>query len=203
MPTKEQTTRDRIVEAAADLFYRRGFDHTSFADIADAVQISRGNFYYHFKSKDEILSAVIQARLSERDEMLDRWDTEDERPEDRIRSVVDIQTRNRSLILRYGCPIGTLCTELGKLNHTARSEADQLFRLFRTWLRRQFTLLGRRDSADSLAMHILARTQGVASLASALRDKAFIRREVREIHDWLDAQAERATPPAPRKRRVH
>ncbi|MDD9913854.1 MAG: helix-turn-helix domain containing protein, partial [Rhodospirillaceae bacterium] len=37
------------------LFYRHGFDHTSFADIAEAVQISRGNFYYHFRTKDDIL----------------------------------------------------------------------------------------------------------------------------------------------------
>jgi TetR/AcrR family transcriptional regulator, transcriptional repressor for nem operon len=202
-PQKDQTTRDRIVQAADDLFYRRGFEHTSFADIADAVQISRGNFYYHFKSKDEILSAVIRARLSEAEEMLGLWDTEGEGPVDRIRSFVDILTRNRSLILRHGCPIGTLCTELAKLDHAARPEADQVFTLFRTWLRRQFTLLGRRDNADALAMHLLARTQGVATLASALRDEAFIRREVNEMHDWVAAHAAGAVHPAPEKRRPH
>ncbi len=57
------TTRDRIVQAADQLFYRQGFEHTSFSDIADDVQISRGNFYYHFKTKDEILDAVINVRL--------------------------------------------------------------------------------------------------------------------------------------------
>ncbi|MEK9971095.1 MAG: helix-turn-helix domain-containing protein, partial [Ferrovibrio sp.] len=51
----DRTTRDDIVEAADGLIYRRGYDHTSFADIADAVRISRGNFYYHFRTKDEIL----------------------------------------------------------------------------------------------------------------------------------------------------
>ena len=47
-------TRAQIVEAADQLFYERGFEHTSFADIAAQVQISRGNFYYHFRTKDEI-----------------------------------------------------------------------------------------------------------------------------------------------------
>ena len=37
-------TRTEIVEAADMLFFQHGFDHTSFADIAEAVQISRGNF---------------------------------------------------------------------------------------------------------------------------------------------------------------
>lgn len=53
--------RDHIVAAADPLFYRQGFEHTSFAAIADAVQISRGNFYYYFKSKDKILDAVIHS----------------------------------------------------------------------------------------------------------------------------------------------
>src|SRR5688500_768121 len=60
---RDKTTRDQIVAAADQLFYRRGFEHTSFSDIADAVRISRGNFYHHFKSKDDILDAVIGARL--------------------------------------------------------------------------------------------------------------------------------------------
>ena len=36
----DQTTRDHIIEAADELFYRQGYAHTSFADIADALQIS-------------------------------------------------------------------------------------------------------------------------------------------------------------------
>ena len=56
-----RSTRETIVEAADDLFYRQGFEHTSFSDIAERVQISRGNFYYHFKSKDEILEKSLLA----------------------------------------------------------------------------------------------------------------------------------------------
>ena len=69
----DQTTRDQIVEAADELFYRRGYEHTSFADIADVVRISRGNFYYHFRSKDEILDAVIRLRLANTKRVLEQW----------------------------------------------------------------------------------------------------------------------------------
>lgn len=71
-------TRDSIVQAADTLFYERGFEHTSFADIADAVKISRGNFYYHFKTKDEILTAVVAARMERTRAMLTQWETEGE-----------------------------------------------------------------------------------------------------------------------------
>ena len=150
-----KSTRDHIVEAADDLFYQRGFEHTSFTDIADVVQISRGNFYYHFKTKDEILDAVINERLANTQQMLERWEIEGDTPQDRIRSFIHILVANRADIKRYGCPVGTLATELAKLNHASHGDANKLSTLFRTWLRRQFTLLGQEADADELAMHNL------------------------------------------------
>jgi TetR/AcrR family transcriptional repressor of nem operon len=191
------TTRNHIVKAADQLFYRQGYEHTSFSDIADAVQISRGNFYYHFKAKDEILDAVIERRLADTQEMLDRWEAEGEHPGDRIRSFIHILTTNRAKIMRYGCPVGTLCGELAKLDHAAQGQASEIFTLFREWLRRQFVLLGLEAEADELAMHILARSQGVASLANAFHDEAFVEKEIDQMCAWLDACVDRAdTPPA-------
>jgi TetR/AcrR family transcriptional regulator, transcriptional repressor for nem operon len=188
----EKTTRDHIIEAADDLFYRQGYEHTSFSDIADAVEISRGNFYYHFKTKDEILDAVINARLANTRKMLEQWEIEGKQPAGRIRSFVHILIANRADIKRYGCPVGTLCSELAKLNHGSQAEANKLFTLFRTWLRRQFTLIGHEEDADQLAMHLLARSQGVATLASAFHDEAFIKQEVKQMCDWLSSCMESA-----------
>lgn len=184
----DRPTRNHIVEAADRLFYHRGYEHTSFADIADVVKISRGNFYYHFKTKDEILDAVIDVRVSNTRAMLEQWEAGGKGPADRIRSFIHMLVDNRADIKRYGCPVGTLCTELAKLNHGSQAEANKLFTLFRTWLRRQFTLLlGREVDADALAMHLLGRSQGVATLANAFRDEKFIREEVRQMNEWLDA----------------
>jgi AcrR family transcriptional regulator len=185
----DKTTRDHIIEAADHLFYRQGYEHTSFSDIADDVQISRGNFYYHFKTKDEILGAVIEERLAYTQQMLDRWDAEGKDPAGRIRSFIHMLVANRADIKRYGCPVGTLCTELAKLNHASQDDASNLFTLFRVWLRRQFAALGRAQEADALAMHLLARSQGVAMLANAFHDEKFIRHEVDLMCDWLDQHA--------------
>src|SRR5215831_9632163 len=124
---RAKATRDQIIEAADQLFYRNGYEHTSFSDIADAVQISRGNFYHHFKTKDEILDAVIKRRLAGTRKMLDQWEIEGKHPADRIRSFIDILIANRADIKRYGCPVGTLCSELVKLDHASRAEANKLF----------------------------------------------------------------------------
>ncbi len=180
------TTREHIVKAADSLFYHHGFEHTSFADIAEVVKISRGNFYHHFKTKDEILDAVIDIRLGRTQEMLDSWESEGKTPKDRIRSYIYILITNWDKIKHYGCPVGTLCTELAKLNHKSQNEANKVFTLFRVWLRKQFTLLGCKEDADELAMHVLVWSQGVATLASAFQDKKFVMQEINKMYDWLD-----------------
>ncbi len=187
----DNKTRDEIVKAADRLFYRQGFEHTSFADIAAAVGISRGNFYHHFKAKDQILSAVITARVNKTQDMLDQWARKEKDPADRIRCFIHILIRNRRDIKRFGCPVGGLTSELAKLNHGAQGEANKLFSLFRDWLAGQFALLGHDEEAEHLAMHLLARSQGVATLANAFHDETFIRQEVAQMCDWLAAYTDK------------
>lgn len=188
------TTRERIVEAADRLFYEQGFETTSFADIASAVQISRGNFYYHFRTKDEILEAVIDRRVAETRRMLDDWADAGGTPAARIRGFIEILIANRADIMAYGCPVGTLCAELAKLDHVAQGRAASIFGLFRDWLRDQFEQLGATEEADARAMHLLARSQGVAALANAFRDEAFIRAEVDEMCSALESETRALTP---------
>lgn len=177
----------RIVQAADTLFYHQGFEKTSLADIADQVKLSRGNFYYHFRTKDEILAAVIALRADRTQAMLDEWASRATTPLDRLRCFTEMLIANRQSIQRYGCPVGTLCTELAKLAHPAQSRANMMFGLFRSWLREQFEALGRKRDADELAMHLLSRSQGIATLAHAFQDETFIRHEVKLINAWLQS----------------
>jgi len=191
MNKQPTSTRERIVETADRLFYEHGYGHTSFADIAAAVELSRGNFYYHFKTKDEILEAVIELRRQKTQAMLDAWAAEAPQPAARIGRFIDMMAMNAPAIRRNGCPVGTLCTELAKLEHPALPQANTLFTLFRDWLRVQFEQLGAKAAADAdgLAMHLLARSQGIATLANAFDDGAFIKHEVSQLHKWLHAIA--------------
>lgn len=183
----QSETRQRIIEVADQLFYEHGYEHTSFSQVAGEMGISRGNFYYHFQTKDDILDAVIERRLQSTDDMLNRWANEANTPLGRLKCFVRILAVNSTSIRRHGCPVGTLCTELSKLNHPAHRQAKKLFLLFRTWIRKQFKELGLVDNADSLAMHLLALSQGVATVANAFQDKAFLDSEVCRIEQWLDS----------------
>jgi AcrR family transcriptional regulator len=182
---KARRTRDLIVRAADDLFYRKGFEYTSFADIADAVRISRGNFYYHFKSKDEILAAVIESRAGDRREMLRQWELEEPTPGDRVRRYINLLIVDGPDIKEHGCPVGTLTTELSKLKHGSREDAAEVFTVFRVWLRDQFAALGRTEDADRLALHLLSAVQGIATIYNAYQDEDFLRRETAQLCEWV------------------
>lgn len=187
---KASDTREKIVTAADKLIYERGFDFTSFADIASVVGISRGNFYYHFKTKDEILDAVIERRIRDRSEMLGGWVEAGHSPKQCVANFIRILLMNNQKIRSYGCPVGTLFLELSKLNHPGESGARDLFDLFRVWLTRRFKEMGREEDADALAMHILARSQGAATLANAYPDEPFLEQEAQQMLAWLDAVAD-------------
>ncbi len=60
-----EVRRSEILDAAEELFGSKGFDQTSTNDILDRVGIARGTLYYHFRSKEEILDAMI-ARMADR-----------------------------------------------------------------------------------------------------------------------------------------
>lgn len=178
-------TSEQIVDAANRLFYEQGYQGTSFTAIAKMVGISRGNFYYYFKTKDEILESVIEARLASTQEMLAEWSAGSTGPLDRIQRFVGIVITNWVDIERYGCPVGTLTSELAKLDHSSRTHSVAVFSVFRTWLRQQFEELKFGTEADNLAMHVLTLSQGVATLSNAFHDIDFVHREVECLNNWL------------------
>jgi AcrR family transcriptional regulator len=179
------STRELIVEKADILFYEGGYEATSFAEIAAAVGISRGNFYHHFKTKDDILDAVIARRMERTSAMLDGWQAEGDGPRERILSFIQMLIGNQAKIMTFGCPVGTLCSELAKLDHVAQARAAEILGLFRNWLAGQFRELGAGDRDEPLALHLLSWSQGVAVMATAFRDETFIRSEVASIEHWL------------------
>ena len=65
MRKEAEERRNEVLDAADELFSQKGFDGTSTNDILGKVGIARGTLYYHFKSKEDIMDALIE-RYSDR-----------------------------------------------------------------------------------------------------------------------------------------
>lgn len=79
------TSRDRVLDAAAERFVAQGYDATTLRQIAGDVGIKAGSIYHHFDSKDELFTAVLQQGI---DVMVDAFDATAE-------SVLDAEPRMR------------------------------------------------------------------------------------------------------------
>ena len=58
MPRKRQTTKSKIVKAAWNLFYKKGYEQTTVEDIISASKTSKGTFYHYFKGKEALLNSL-------------------------------------------------------------------------------------------------------------------------------------------------
>lgn len=78
-------TKDRIIHIARDLFNREGVAQISTNHIAEAVGISPGNLYYHFRNKEDIIRAICNQLFTQTGEMF-------QPPTDRPPTLEDVQT---------------------------------------------------------------------------------------------------------------
>lgn len=196
MSSKGEQTRTEIVQAARNLFYRKGYHHTSFTDIVEEAGVVRGNVYHYFKTKDDLLGAVIDQQLAGYKAMLETWAQEKTTPQKRLKRFTRMLVAESDSLSRFGCPIGTLSTELGKNPGDEINPARALLDLFKDWLTGQFALMGFGSDAEKLGMHLLGRAQGISILTHVYRDPAWLADEVKQMEAWLNS----LTPKPARKK---
>lgn len=183
--SKGEKTRTDIIVCATRLFYEQGYEGTSFSHIVSSSGLYRGNIYHYFKSKDDILQAVIHHHLETYKTLIEQWNTEYPEPKSRLLAFISMIHGSKLELIKHGCPIGSLNTELAKTEHTPTQPARVLFDLFLHWLTECFMALHYSNEAKSLAMHLLGRAQGIALIAHTYQDTQFLSRELSQLEAWI------------------
>ena len=179
--------RARLVEGARLVLHQQGVEKTTLADIAQAADVPVGNVYYYFKTKDELVQAVIDAQAQEIQTMLASFDRH-RTPKARLKAFLRAITDQREVAARYGCPHGTLCSELNKRDDDLERAAPILMQLWIDWAEQQFRAMGRRDARD-LAVALIASYQGILLLTNTFRQPELVVREARRLERWIDSLA--------------
>jgi AcrR family transcriptional regulator len=137
-----------------------------------------GNVYYYFKSKDELAAAVIDSYARESRERLSLLEQQHRTPAARLKTLVRMLAWQPGQVALYGCPRGSLCSELGKQDNDPARACTELMRTAIAWIEQQFKAMGRRDARD-LAFALLASYEGTALLANTFRHPELVVREGR------------------------
>jgi TetR/AcrR family transcriptional regulator, transcriptional repressor for nem operon len=177
--------RDRLVAAAADLLHRQGVAATTLAEVATAAGVPPGNVYYYFKTKDQLVEAVIDAHAQAIRGMLDSFNNH-RSPKARLQAFARAIGHNADLSARHGCPHGTLCVELDKRDDGLDRTAAGLMEIYLGWAEDQFRAMGRKDARD-LAATFVSVYQGASLLANTFRDPELLQAQVRWLQRWIDS----------------
>jgi TetR/AcrR family transcriptional regulator, transcriptional repressor for nem operon len=108
------STRQRIVESALYLFWLRGYAATGIAEILSRSHANSGSFYHFFKTKEELLLAVLELYIQTLEPII--VDPVSQRLTDPLERVFGVLEFYRGNLLKtdcsYGCPIGRLALEI-------------------------------------------------------------------------------------------
>src|SRR5215471_17711722 len=105
--------RERLVESARSLIHEQGVHRTTLADVAERAEVPLGNVYYYFKSKDELVGAVLDCYQEQAASLIEAFERH-RSPQARLKALVRNWTEMSETVAQHGCPMGTLCAELDK-----------------------------------------------------------------------------------------
>ena len=180
--------RERLVAAAGQVLYENGVEKSALADIAAAADVPLGNVYYYFKTKDALVSAVVEDYQQNFGELRAQV-SQGAEPAGRLKALVAALTERRERLASYGCRIGSLSSELSKRGDDSGAAVAAILAGLIDWAEIQFREMGRGDARE-LATALIAAYEGIAVLAAALRDPGLISTETARLSRWIDSLAE-------------
>lgn len=148
-------TRERIVDAAADLFYAQGLRAVSADKIIEQAGITKVTFYRHFPSKDDLIVAYLERRAAwERKVILAASDMAHGNVEETIRLVSEGIGREACTPGFRGCPFINAAAEYADATHPVRRVVDEHRAWFLAMLKKLAASIGIEDPAvaDELMM---------------------------------------------------
>lgn len=175
MPRKQGETRTRIVDAANRLFYGEGIRSVSVDAVAEKAGVTKRTLYYHFRSKDELVAAYLEARDQPSLAVLVGWfDEAKGSTADKICAVFDNIAEAARHPKWRGCGFLRTAAELANLpGHPAIKAGAAHKKKFEAWLAQEIADAGLGE-AELRARQIALLMDGAFSSMLIHRDPAYV-----------------------------
>src|ERR1700761_7422518 len=168
-------TRERIIQAASKLFYGEGIRAVSVDAVAEKAGLTKRTLYYHFRSKDDLVAAYLEARDQPNLALFKRWfdETNGKLPA-KVQAIFSHLARNAGHPKWKGCGFLRTSAELANLpGHPAIRIGAAHKKKFEAWLRAAFDDAGI-EGAAQLARQILLLLDGSFAVVQLHRDPSYM-----------------------------
>lgn len=175
MSQDSDQTRERIVAAAARLFYGEGIRAASVDAIAEKAGITKKTLYYHFRSKDDLIAAYLESRDQPTLDLYSRWfDQTPGSAADKIRGLFAEFARSADTVRWKGCGFQRTAAELASTpGHPALKAGASHKKRFEAWLADALAREGI-GNAKTIARSIVVLLDGAAAVMLVHRDPAYV-----------------------------
>jgi TetR/AcrR family transcriptional repressor of nem operon len=193
-------TRDVIIDAATRLMAVRGYKSTSVDDVLRESAIGKGNFYYYFKSKEDLGYAILDHVVGVFVERtLDPCFADPEASRlGQIRCFLDqVLEGQRQRNCIGGCPLGNLASELSDLHEGFRSRLAQVFTLWQERLTQALAEgqergeIGPHCAPATVAQFLVAALEGAILMAKVTKEIGVMEKCVSELKRYLSLYQQR------------
>jgi len=175
MPMDGTRTRERIIAAATKLFYSEGLRATSVDAVAEKAGVTKKTLYYHFETKDELITAYLASRDQPTLAYYARWFAEtDGSTADKVRGLFNSFGKAADTPNWRGCGFLRTIAELANTpGHPAIKAGAAHKKKFEAWLA---DILARDDVRDAgrVARQIVILLDGAATVMLIHRDVAYV-----------------------------
>jgi TetR/AcrR family transcriptional regulator, transcriptional repressor for nem operon len=177
--------RERLLNAAIELFHKDGYANTSLADVAKTANVPLGNVFYYFKTKKELATAVIDVWCQRFIDILTLIE-QDPNPLQRLHRFLAQAVVQGEVYVTWGCPIAALTRDMGKEGAAMKGQVSRIYAVQYQWLEAQFRQSGfMPEQAQSHSRFLMAGLQGSILLAYAQSNDSLIAEEVERLTSWL------------------
>jgi AcrR family transcriptional regulator len=175
MARPDTSTRERIIAAASKLFYDDGIKGVSVDAVAEKAGLTKRTLYYHFRSKDDLVAAYLEARDQPNLALFKRWfDEAAGRLPDKVAAIFSHLARAARHPKWKGCGFLRTSAELANMpGHPAIKIGAAHKKKFESWLRETFADARITDAAQ-LARQIVLLLDGSFAVVLLHRDATYI-----------------------------
>lgn len=169
----KERTRQTILDSAALLFTRSGFDHVSIDDVMKHAGLTRGAFYAHFKSKAHLYAEAILAAAQRTGKQTHPDNPTAPSLEELIKTYLSMEHRAGN---SFRCPLAFLATDITQRDAQVREAYTLVFKGFVKHINHHLRHNGIADSSSFAKSHQLAVSMiGSLTIARALNDESLAR----------------------------
>lgn len=184
---KKQSTRDKILDTVFTLVYINGYNGTSMAMILKECNIPKGSLYHYFKSKKEMVLAVVRERLSPRmDEFYKLQHKDDEHGINTIITSI-LKVTHKEELIQYGCPLNRLNQEMSPVDKDFEFEINIVYEKIKNRIKFLLENSSLKDGvdSDSLSEFIIASVWGNLSLSPKQSSKVRYLASIQHLVNYL------------------